>query len=49
MGYRAKKKVFNRGISHGREAPKEMFNIISYQGKVNKNNPEILPHTSQNG
>ena len=25
-----------------------MFNILSHQGKANKSNPEILPHTSQN-
>jgi hypothetical protein len=31
------------------EAPKEMFNILSHQGKANENNPEIPPHTSQNG
>jgi hypothetical protein len=28
---------------------KEMFNILNYQGNVNQNNPEIPPHTSQNG
>ena len=26
-----------------------MFNILSYQRNANQNNPEILPHTSQNG
>ena len=45
MGYRAKQ----RKISNGREAPKEMFNILSHQGNANQNKPEILPHTSQNG
>jgi hypothetical protein len=25
-----------------------MFNILSHQGKTNQNNPEFLPHTSQN-
>jgi hypothetical protein len=28
---------------------KKMFNILNYQGNANKNSPEILPHTSQNG
>ena len=28
---------------------KKTFNILSHQGNVNQNNPEILPHTSQNG
>jgi hypothetical protein len=27
----------------------KMFNILSHQGNVNQNNPEFLPHTSQNG
>jgi len=27
------------------EAPKEIFNILSHQGKANQNNPEFLPHT----
>jgi hypothetical protein len=31
------------------EAPKEIFNILSHQGNANQNNPEIPPHTSQNG
>jgi hypothetical protein len=26
-----------------------MFNILSHQGNANQNNPEIPPHTSQNG
>jgi hypothetical protein len=28
---------------------KKMFNILSHQGNANQNNPEIPPHTSQNG
>jgi hypothetical protein len=28
---------------------KKMFNILNHQGNTNQNNPEILPHTSQNG
>jgi len=26
-----------------------MFNFLIHQGNANQNNPEILPHTSQNG
>ena len=28
---------------------KILFNILNHQGNTNQNNPEILPHTSQNG
>jgi hypothetical protein len=28
---------------------KKMFSILNHQGNANQNNPEILPHTSQNG
>ena len=28
---------------------KIMFNILNHQGNANQNNPEIQPHTSQNG
>jgi hypothetical protein len=28
---------------------KKMFNIFNHQGNANQNNPEIAPHTSQNG
>jgi hypothetical protein len=35
MGYRAKLKKLNRGISNGREALKEMSSILSYQGNAN--------------
>jgi hypothetical protein len=34
---------------NGREAPEKMFNILNHQGNANQNNPEIPPHTSQNG
>jgi len=36
-------------LLNGQEAPKEMFNILSHQGNVNQNNPEIPPHTNLNG
>jgi hypothetical protein len=47
MGYRAKLRILNWGISTGQEVPKEIFSI--HQGNANQNNPEIAPHTSQNG
>lgn len=31
------------------EADKAVFNIPSHQGNANKNDPEMLPHSSQNG
>ena len=49
MGYRTKQRIHNRGILNSQEAPKEMFNILSHQGNANQDDPEILPHTSQNG
>jgi hypothetical protein len=36
MGYRAKQRILNGGISNAQEAPKEMFNILSYQGNAIK-------------
>jgi hypothetical protein len=27
----------------------KMFNILNHQGNAKQNNPEIPPHTSQNG
>ena len=33
----------------GQESPKKMFNIFRHQGNANQNNPDISPHTSQNG
>jgi hypothetical protein len=37
MRYRDKQRVLNWGILNGREAPKEMFNIITHQGNGNQN------------
>jgi hypothetical protein len=31
------------------EAPGKMLNILNHQENANQNNPEIPPHTSQNG
>jgi len=45
MGYRAKQNILNSGILNGQKAPKEMFNILSNQGNVNQNKPEIPHHT----
>jgi hypothetical protein len=28
---------------------KKMYSILNHQGNANQNNPEIPPHTSQNG
>jgi len=36
-------------MPNGWETPKEMFNIFSHKGNANQNNPEISPHTSENG
>jgi hypothetical protein len=46
MGYRAKQRILNTGILNGREALKEMFNILSHQGNVNQNDPEIPSYYS---
>ena len=32
-----------------KKKPKEMFSILSHEENVSKDNPEILPHTNQNG
>jgi hypothetical protein len=49
MGCRAKKRILNGRSSNGLQAPKEMFNILSHQGNANQNDPEIPPHSNQNG
>jgi hypothetical protein len=36
MGYRAKQRILNKGISNGQEALKEIFSIFSHQGNVNQ-------------
>jgi hypothetical protein len=46
MGYRTK---LSRGISNGRGALKEMFNILSHQVNANQNNFEVPSYTAQNG
>jgi hypothetical protein len=42
-------RILNRGFSNGREALKEMFNILSDQGNANQSDPEIPPYTDQYG
>jgi hypothetical protein len=49
MGLRAKQRIITWGIPNGWEAPEKMFSILNHQGNANQNNPEIPPHTSQNG
>jgi hypothetical protein len=49
MGLRTEETFLTQGIPNGREAPEKMFNILNHQGYANQNNPEIPPHTSQNG
>jgi hypothetical protein len=49
MEYRTKLRIHNLVISNGWETPKEMFKVLSDQRNANQNNPEIPPHTSQNG
>jgi len=49
MEYRAKQNILSWGLLNGQKAPKEMLNILSHKGNANQNNPEISPHTSQNG
>jgi hypothetical protein len=46
---RTKQRIHNRGISNGQGTLKEMFQILSHQRNANQNNPEIPPHTNQNG
>jgi hypothetical protein len=48
MGHRAKQKILSRRISNGLETLKEIFNILSYQGNSNQNDPEIQSYTNQN-
>ena len=49
MEYRGKQRIHNRRISNGLEVLKEMFKVLSHQGNANQNDPEIPPHTNQNG
>jgi hypothetical protein len=49
MGYRAKQEFSIEEYGMAEKHLKKMFNILNHQGNANQNNPEILPHTSQNG
>ena len=48
-GYRTEQKILNREILNVQEEIKEIFNILSHQGNVNQNDPEIPTYTNQNG
>ena len=49
MGYRAKQEFSIEEYGMAEKHLKKMFNIFNHQGNANQNNPEIQPHTSQNG
>jgi hypothetical protein len=49
MGHRAKKEFSTEECQRAEKHLKKMFNILNHQENANQNNPEILPHTSQNG
>jgi hypothetical protein len=48
VGYRTKQRILNSGNSNGKEALKEMINILSHQGNANQNNSEVPSDTHQN-
>jgi len=48
MGYKSKQKILDRGVPNGREALKEVFNILSQQGIEDQNNSETPSYTHQN-
>jgi hypothetical protein len=45
---KSRQRLFKRGISKDQEALKEVCNILSYQGNVNQNDPEIPSYSHQN-
>ena len=49
MVYRHKQRILNRGIAHGQEPNKEVFNALSYQGIANQNDPDISLYTHNYG
>jgi hypothetical protein len=46
---KTEQRILTWGILSGWEAPEKMFSILKHQENANQNNPETLPHTSQNG
>jgi hypothetical protein len=42
MGYRAKQRILNCGITNGQKASKEMFNVLSHQGNANGNDLTVI-------
>jgi hypothetical protein len=49
MGYRAKQKILNKGISNGWEELKEIFNVLSHQENANQDDREIPTCTNPKG
>jgi hypothetical protein len=41
MRYRTKQRIYNRGILNGREVLKEIFKVLSDQGKANQNHSAL--------
>jgi hypothetical protein len=46
--YRAKQRILNCGILNGREAQKEIFNMLNHLGNANQNESVILTYNHQN-
>jgi hypothetical protein len=46
MAYNTTQILHKRRISKIREAPKEIFNILSHQGNIKQNDPEIPSYTN---
>jgi hypothetical protein len=49
MGYRVNKEFSTEEYRMAKKHMKKLFNMLNHQGNANQNNPEIPPHTSQNG
>jgi hypothetical protein len=49
LGYTAKQRILNRGISNDQKALKEIFKVLRHQGNANQNNSGIPFYTNQNG
>jgi hypothetical protein len=49
MGYRAKQRILNWGISNGWEALEEMLEVLNHQENANQNNWDIPSYTGQSG
>jgi hypothetical protein len=49
MGYRAKQRILNRGISNDREVIKEMLKVPTHEQHANQKESESPSYTGQNG